>query len=68
MGHQWRQGCAERRRGGTLGHEKFLETLRNEPDSQDARELLDWVGGPFDPEAFDRRMANAALLRMAWNG
>lgn len=51
-----------------MGHEKFLETLRNEPDSQDARELLDWVGGPFDPEAFDRRMANAALLRMAWNG
>jgi hypothetical protein len=26
------------------------------------------MGGEFDPEAFDRRIANNALLRMAWNG
>ena len=25
-------------------------------------------GGPFDPDAFDKRVANSALLRMGWNG
>lgn len=54
--------------GGIPGYEQFLDTLRNEPDSEEARELRTWAGGPFDPEAFDRRIANAALLRMAWNG
>jgi hypothetical protein len=30
--------------------------------------MLDWVGGDFDANAFDKRAANAALLKMAWNG
>lgn len=54
--------------GGIAGYEDFLATIKRRPKSQEARDLLNWVGGSFDPEAFDVRMANAALLRMAWNG
>ena len=28
---------------------------------------MQWAGEDFDPLRFDRRAANAALLRMAWN-
>jgi hypothetical protein len=31
------------------------------------RYVLGASGEGFDPEMFDRRAANAALLRMAWN-
>jgi hypothetical protein len=54
--------------GGVHGYEEFLDTIKNRKRSQEAREYLHWVGGEFDPEAFDRRIANNALLRMAWNG
>jgi len=30
--------------------------------------MLDWAGGHFNANAFDKRAANAALLRMASNG
>lgn len=54
--------------GGASGYARFLDAIINDPGSQKAQESLDWVGGAFDPEAFDRRIANNALLRMAWNG
>jgi hypothetical protein len=54
--------------GGQPGYEEFLNTILQKKHSQEARDYLTWVGGEFDPEAFDRRIANNALLRMAWNG
>lgn len=54
--------------GGIDGYEDFLATIKQRPRSKEARDLLNWVGGPFNPETFDLRMANASLLRMAWNG
>jgi len=54
--------------GGKPGYEQFLDAILNKPKSQEGRDYLQWVGGKFDPEAFDRRSANNTLLRMAWNG
>jgi hypothetical protein len=54
--------------GGTSGYEDFLEAILHHKRSEKARQYLQWVGGSFDPEAFDQRIANAALLRLAWNG
>jgi hypothetical protein len=54
--------------GGVYGYQEFLDTIKNRRRSQEAQDYLQWVGGEFDPEAFDRRIANNALLRMAWNG
>ncbi|MEO6958432.1 MAG: plasmid pRiA4b ORF-3 family protein [Burkholderiaceae bacterium] len=54
--------------GGPPGYENFLDAIVGKPNSQQALDYLRWVGGEFDPEAFDQRVANNALLRMAWNG
>lgn len=61
------RACPPEDVGGTPGYEHFLETLQSAPDSEEAQHLRNWAGGPFDPELFDRRAANAAILRMLWN-
>jgi hypothetical protein len=53
--------------GGVSGYEDFLTEIQD-PSSEQGRDYLRWVDGSFDPELFDRRVANNALLRMAWNG
>jgi hypothetical protein len=53
---------------GPHGYQRFLETLREQPESKEAHDLRRWTGRDFDAELFDRRVANAALLRMASNG
>lgn len=54
--------------GGTYGYEEFLNVITRTPLDEEGKRQLEWAGGEFDPERFDRRMVNAALLRMAWNG
>jgi hypothetical protein len=54
--------------GGPPGYIEFLDTIERRSRSQEAREMLDWAGGDFDADVFDKRAANAALLRMAVNG
>jgi hypothetical protein len=52
--------------GGPPGYERLVTALarRNGPGDQD---LIDWVGPDFDPELFDRRASNHALvLATAW--
>ncbi|CAB3772647.1 plasmid pRiA4b ORF-3 family protein [Paraburkholderia humisilvae] len=61
------RACPPEDVGGTRGYEEMLRVLSREPDSEEAQEYRTWAGDDFDPELFDRRAANAALLRMAWN-
>jgi hypothetical protein len=46
--------------GGVWGYADFLEAIQN-PENEQHEEMLEWVGGSFDPEAFD---AKAAIRRM----
>jgi len=62
------RACPPEDVGGPHGYQRFLETLREHPKSEEARDLRLWAGRDFDAELFDRRAANAALLRMASNG
>jgi hypothetical protein len=50
------------------GYEAFVDTILNRRDSDEGLECLEWVGGDFDPESFDRRTADNTLARIAWNG
>ncbi len=72
MGAAWiidgKRACPPDDVGGIGGYDNFVATLKEEPDSQEAQDYLRWVGGCFDPELFDKRMANITLERMAWNG
>ena len=38
--------------GGPWGYPEFLEAIQN-PKHKQHEELLEWVGGEFDPEEFD---------------
>ena len=53
--------------GGPGGYEAFLDTIGRH-GSDERREYLEWVGGEFDSEVFDRRNANNTLTRLAGNG
>lgn len=46
--------------GGPWGYADFLEAVRT-PGHERHREVLEWVGGPFDPEQFDAEYANKEL-------
>jgi hypothetical protein len=48
--------------GGVWGYPAFLEAIRNEADERH-EELLEWIGGSFDPEAFDPAAATRAMQK-----
>lgn len=49
--------------GGPFGYEELLEALKN-PSHPDHAERIDWLGGDFDPEAFELLAINQGLWRM----
>lgn len=60
------RACPPEDVGGVPGYLDFLESIQ-QPDSEADRRSLEWVGGSFDPELFDRRAANAAMQRICNN-
>ena len=49
--------------GGTWGYGDFLDAIQN-PKHKQHEELLEWVGGEFDPEEFDLETVNEELREM----
>jgi hypothetical protein len=50
--------------GGVWGYEEFLSVLAD-PSHPEYQEMLDWVGGGWDSEEFDREECEAQLQRLA---
>jgi hypothetical protein len=50
--------------GGAYGYEQFLAAL-DSPSHPKHAEMLEWVGRPFDPDAFDPGAVTPLLRRMA---
>jgi hypothetical protein len=48
--------------GGPWGYEELIQSL-SDPDREDRDELMEWLGGDFDPEQFDAGSLNAGLRR-----
>ena len=46
--------------GGVWGYENFLEAI-TDPHHKEHDEYLEWIGGSFDPEEFDRDEVNELL-------
>jgi hypothetical protein len=46
--------------GGVWGYQVFLDAMRD-PDHPEHEDMMEWIGGKFDPEAFDLRGVNGAL-------
>jgi hypothetical protein len=49
--------------GGMWGYYHFLEAI-GDPDHEEHDEYMEWVGGAFDPEAFDLMEVNQALAAL----
>ena len=49
--------------GGPHGYENFLEAIRD-PEHPEHENMLRWIGGKFDPEAFSLRSVNRALSKV----
>lgn len=55
-----RRACPPEDCGGPWGYEEMLETLGDREDPH-RQEVLEWLGGEWDPEAFDQEQVNALL-------
>lgn len=64
LSHAWlvtgKRACPPEDVGGLWGYEEFLEQISG-PDSPEAKQMLEWAGGSFDPERFDLEEAKAAV-------
>ncbi len=49
-----KRACPPEDCGGELGYEGFLDAIQN-PQHEEHDSMLEWVGGSFDPEAFDAK-------------
>ena len=54
------RACPPEDCGGAWGYGGLLEAIRN-PNHKQHEEMLEWVGGEFDPEAFDLEAVNKEL-------
>ena len=57
------RACPPEDSGGPWAYSDFVEAIGN-PDHRRHEELLEWVGGEFDPERFDQEAVNNALRSM----
>jgi Plasmid pRiA4b ORF-3-like protein len=49
--------------GGPWGYGSFLEAVQK-PNHPEHKDMLEWIGGEFDPEKFDIEAVNEALGRV----
>ena len=54
-----KRACPPEDCGGVWGYEEFLAAV-SDPENPEHQEMLEWVGGEFDPEAFDPASATVA--------
>jgi hypothetical protein len=57
------RACPPEDCGGPWAYSGFVEAVGN-PDHRSHEELLEWVGGEFDPERFDQQAVNNELRRI----
>jgi hypothetical protein len=56
------RACPPEDCGGIWGYADFVKAIHN-PDHEQHEELLEWVGGKFDPEKFDAAKATKAMRK-----
>jgi len=57
------RACPPEDCGGTMGYYGLLVAL-SDPDHEEHDTMLEWVGGKFDPKAFDLAAVDRALKRL----
>ena len=57
------RACPPEDCGGTRGYAELLEIIRD-PDHEEYLDMMTWLGGHFDPEAFDLNTVDNKLRSM----
>jgi hypothetical protein len=57
------RACPPEDVGGIWGYETFLEAMAD-PGHPEHEDYVEWIGGVFDPDAFDLAEVNAMLRRL----
>jgi len=57
------RACPPEDIGGVWGYAEFLEAV-DDPQHPEHEDMMEWVGGQFDPEAFDLAEVNQYLKRI----
>ncbi len=55
-----KRACPPEDVGGVWGYDDFLDAIKD-PDHPEHDDMLEWVGGEFEPEEFDLDAVNEAL-------
>jgi hypothetical protein len=58
-----KRACPPEDVGGIYGYEEFLQAIRDAKHPEH-KEMLEWVGGSFDPEALDLQAVNERLAHL----
>jgi hypothetical protein len=58
-----KHACPSEDCGGIWGYVDFLEAIRD-PKHAEHEAMLEWVGGEFDPDAFDLEEVNREIQRL----
>jgi hypothetical protein len=59
------RACPPEDCGGVWGYADLLKIIRN-PKHKEYKSMMEWLGGKFDPEAFDRDTINKHLRKLKW--
>ena len=55
-----RNACPPEDCGGVWGYMDLVEIMKD-PEHEEYEEMVEWLGGKFDPEAFDKKEVNKML-------
>jgi hypothetical protein len=59
------RACPPEDCGSVWGYADLLKIIRN-PKHKEYESMMEWLGGEFDPEAFDRDKINNYLRKLKW--
>ncbi len=59
------RACPPEDCGGSLGYVELLDTINN-PDDEELESSMEWLGGSFDPEAFDPKNVHFDNPQKRW--
>ena len=57
------RACPPENCGGVWGYAEFLEAI-SDPDHEAHEDMLEWIGGEFDPEKFSTQVVNRELKNL----